>query len=245
MFDARTILDTLSREARAAAAEFDLDQKADQAKAAAQKVRERIETDPQARNAAIGVGGLLLAGLLGTSGGRRLTGDIAKTGAVAALGALAYRAWVNRQQGDAPGAAPPDQTPAALGHFPAETGENVSFNEAVVLAMVGAAGADGALDPEEKAVIARAMARAGLDEALADAIMADGLDAGGQEARILDAIAAGAITPNHAAELYAAAVIAAGEESAAETAFLKRLAERLGISPAYAASIRAEAYAEG
>jgi len=32
-----------------------------------------------------------MAGLLGTKGGRKIIGGVAKTGAVAALGALAYR----------------------------------------------------------------------------------------------------------------------------------------------------------
>ena len=58
---------------------------------------------------------------------------------------------------------------------------------------------------------------------------------------ILDKIAAGALSPNHAAQLYTAACVVTGDPTAEEAGFLGRLAARLGIAGAHAAAIRAEA----
>ncbi len=97
MFDARRVLDDMRRQASDLVKDFNVDEWLKNAAAAAEKVRTRIETDPNARTVAAGAGSLLLLGLLGTKGGRNLIGDVAKTGAVAALGALAYKAWRDRQ----------------------------------------------------------------------------------------------------------------------------------------------------
>ncbi|MEE9380935.1 MAG: DUF533 domain-containing protein, partial [Hyphomonadaceae bacterium] len=61
------------------------------------------------------------------------------------------------------------------------------------------------------------------------------------EDEALDQIAAGAFSPNHAAQLYAAAVVATGTPSDAEDAFLTRLAARLGIEASHAKALKEEA----
>lgn len=231
MFDARQILADLQRQAEAAARDFKVADRIEDAKAAAQKAKERLDADPKARTAAAAGGGLLLLGLLGTKGGRRLVGDIAQTGAVAALGALAYKAWADRQ-GRPAGDAKPEAI-AALG-YPTSPERDPEFAEAVVLAMVAAAHADGVIDEQEQKLIDAALARAGNEdrkfftgEAPQDEIFAR--------------LAAAAKSPNHAAELYAAATVMIGAPNPKEAGFLARLATTLGVDEANAAAIAAAA----
>lgn len=227
------ILAELKRQAGTVANEVDLDAKIGDAKAAAENIRVRIETDPAARNAAIGAGGLLLAGLLGTKGGRNVVGGLAKTGAVAALGAIAYKAWLNRDGSGAPvGDHTGDANSAGFGHG---DGTDPAFSNAVLTAMVASAYADGVFDAAERERIN--MAAAGLDDGAALAAFRNGFD----EARAIETIVAAARSPNQAAELFAAAAVMATNLSAGEKAFLDRLRDALGIAPAHADAILATA----
>lgn len=229
MIDFEKMLADLKAEAVKVAEQVDLDAKLEQGKQAAEDVRDRLDTDPKARMAAMGAGGLLLAGLLGTGGGRKLVGGVAKTGAVAALGALAYHAWQTRNGTDsrAPDAADVD----AAGYITDEMA-SPQFAEALIRVMVAAAHADGDLDVAEQAAIADALTGAGVsDEARALLL------AGGTEVDAFDAAVLAAQSPNHSAQIYAAASAVASGGDASERAFLQRLALRLGLSSEYAASI--------
>lgn len=228
--DVTAILKDLQVRAETAAKEFDLDSKVASAKETAQKVRERLETDERARNLTIG-GGVLLTALMATRGGRRLMGTVAKTGAAAALGALAYKAWQERrgashpQPGDTGYGSDSGQLAAA--GFVMDDAADPAFSRAVVHAMAAAAYADGAIDPAERAEIDGTGAAGDTDlEALVNGSM------GRQET--IELISLAARTPNHAAQLYAAAVLATGQQSPAESAFLSELAVALGVSPAHA-----------
>jgi len=229
MIDFEKMLADLKEEAAKVAEQVDLDAKIEQGKEAAGDVRERLETDPKARMAAAGAGGLLLAGLLGTRGGRSLVGGVAKTGAVAALGALAYHAWQTRNGADvdAPAAAQVD----AAGYITDEAA-SPQFAEALIRVMVAAAHADGELDAAEQSVIAEALKGAGVSEEARTMLLE-----GGHEVDAFDAAVLAAHSPNHAAQIYAAASAVAGGNDASERAFLNRLADRLGLSAQYAASI--------
>ena len=226
MIDAAQILADLQRQAQTALDEFDLDQTIDEAKGAADKVRDRLETDPQARTAAAGAGGLLLLGLLGTKGGRRLMGDVAKTGAAAALGALAYKAWNERRGANsAPKEAPPE--------FVIDVDADPAFSLALIRAMIAGAYADGALSAREEDLIRKVIDEGGFDNAevqnllLHDYALEDDIDA----------IAAAAETPNKAAQLYAAAALTADRNHEDGKRFLETLAKRLGVDPAYAEAL--------
>ena len=230
MQTAQDILEMLKVQAEEAAKALDIDKRIEDAREAAGKVRKRLEEDPQARNAAIG-GGMLLTALLATRGGRYLISGIAKTGAVAGLGALAYRAWQNRQ-GVAVQSNETSPSAKDVGYI---TGDNASpaFDRAVVIAMITAANADGQIDAGEREAITKATK----DDASKDFIIRI-LTGEVSEDEALDQIAAGAFSPNHASQLYAAAVVATGTVNEAEDAFLMRLAARLGIEASHAAELR-------
>jgi len=224
MIDAEKILSDLRQQAEEIARDFDVDAKVDQAKQAAGKVRERLETDPQARTVATGAGGLLLLSLLGTRGGRGLIGNIAKTGAVAALGALAYKTW-NERRGEEAGDPPPD--------FLVDVKDDPDFALAVIRAMIASSYADGVLDAEERKRVTDVIELSGGNEDTL-ALLMESRD----EAEDLDHIASAATTPNRAVQLYAAAATTANIENDAEAKFLDRLAEKLGIAPDYAEAIK-------
>lgn len=228
MIDFEKMLADLQTEARKVAEAVELERRVDEGKAAAGAVRERLETDPKARMAAAGAGGLLLAGLLGTKGGRNLIGGVAKTGAVAALGALAYRAWQSRET-----AAPDDDVDAAVkaGYVGIDNG-GPAFAEAIVRVMVATAHADGVLDEAERAAIEAEMRTLGADDETRMLLTQTV-----SEAALYEAILPHVLSPNHAAQLYAAASIVAGAREDGERGFLSRLANRLGVDPRHAAAM--------
>ena len=229
--DFQQILIDLQKQAKQAAKEHDLEGKLKKGKDLGEKALEKLKTDRNTQIAAAGAGALVAALLLGTKGGRRFVGGTAKTGAVFGLGVLAHRAWL-QSQGQKPSA---DAEPAQLGYVTAKRAEP-EFAEALVRTIIAAAWADGVIDEAEKVVIDGALKEAGLggkDRAI--------FDNARPEAETLDKIAAGALSPNHAAQLYAAACVVTGDPTAEEAGFLARLAVRLGIAEAHAAAIRQEA----
>jgi uncharacterized membrane protein YebE (DUF533 family) len=233
MLDARKVLANLQHEAELAMEDIQSSGALDKAKKAANGVRERLKSDPRARTIAAGAGGLLVLGMLGSKGGRRLIGDIAQTGAVAALGALAYKTWMERH-GRKAGANPVKEAGAA--GFPIDPAADPEFALAVVRAMLASAYADGVLDAHEQKIVDGALVKA--DLAPAERAM---LTNEVPEAETLRLIADAAKTPHHAAELYAAAIVSAGELNDRETAFLTKLADRLGLSADETSAIRESA----
>jgi uncharacterized membrane protein YebE (DUF533 family) len=154
--------------------------------------------------------GTLLGGLLG--GGRSAAGG---GGAVAVLGTLAMAALnAYAARSDAPPPAP-EAAPTLVG------GE---AERLILRAMIAAAKADGKLDAAEREKL---LARAGEGEAdpaaaaFVEAEMAAPLDAA--------AIAAGARTPEQAAQVYAASILAIEIDSEAERAYLRDLAAALNL----------------
>lgn len=239
----QNLLEDLQLRAGAALEDLDVDASLDQAKDTAYKVRERLQSDERARNLTIG-GGVLLAGLLATKGGRRLVGNVAKTGAVAALGALAYKAWQDRDRSSPPGPDDggqvqpldhdlPELEDVEAAGFVIDAQSDPAFARALVHAMATAAYADGAIDPGERTAIDGVVTTDDQDlKAL--------VDNSRSEEDCLELIALAARTPNHAAQLYSAAVIAISEQDPRESRFLARLASRLGVAPAHAEAIAHE-----
>lgn len=229
--DFQQILIDLQKQAKQAAKEHDLAGKMKKGKDLGEAALEKLKTDRNTQIAAAGAGALVTALLLGTKGGRRFIGGTAKTGAVFGLGVLAHRAWM-QSKGQKPSA---DAEPSQLGYVTAKKAEP-EFAEALVRTIIAAAWADGVIDEAETVVIDRALKEAGLggkDRAI--------LENTRPEAETLDKIAAGALSPNHAAQLYAAACVVTGDPTAEEAGFLSRLAARLAIAEAHAAAIRTEA----
>ena len=235
MIDFEKILANLQTEAAKVAEAVELERRLEQgkdmagdamekSKDLADQARERLETDPKARLAAAGAGGLLLAGLLGTKGGRKVIGGVAKTGAVAALGALAYRTWQARKD---PTDGEAEEARAA--GYVGQDNVDPKFSEAIVHVMIAAAHADGVLDEVERTAIEAEMIRLGASEeerTLFTQPMSD--------EELFDKIVYAAASPNHAAQLYAAASVVAGARDSKERVFLAKLAERLGVEPRHA-----------
>ena len=149
--DFKSLLEDLRQQASKTAEELELEKRMEQGKELGADVIEKIKTD---RNAQIKAGGgaILLAALLGTRGGRKIVGTTAKVGVVAGLGALAYRAWQQKNGQAVEG----DAAVEAAGYITDQRLDE-PFAEALVRTMVAAAWADGALDQAEHAAIADAL----------------------------------------------------------------------------------------
>ena len=230
MIDADKVFDDLQTQARRAVKEFDSVGVLGKAIEVTTDIRDRIKSDPQARTAAAGVGSLLLIAMIGSRGGRRFIGNVAQAGAVAALGALAYKAWMGRH-GKAVGDNPVKE--AAAAGFPIDTSSDPEFALAIIRVMLAAAYADGGIEAHERNAVDSAMAKANLTDE-ERAMLKNELPA----QATMSFLAAAAKTPNHAAELYAAAAAAAGDLNVREATFLANLAEALGLNSDEAAAIR-------
>lgn len=226
------------------------------------KIVNALQNDPNARRTAMAGGGGVAAGfaasmLMGKSG-RKMVGKAAKYGAVAALGGLAYHAWQNHQKnkdgGAAPGSAQPasassvpavdaeyEAAPANSAFLPAPTDEAAvdSLGKVLVRAMIAAAKADGKIDADEKAAIFERLGQMDLsaeDKAFVFDELSAPLD--------INAVVAGADTPEHAAEIYAASLVAIEADTTAEQAYLQMLAARLELEPGLVAEIHKAADAQ-
>jgi uncharacterized membrane protein YebE (DUF533 family) len=170
--------------------------------------------------------GGLLAVLLGTGVGRKLTGSALKLGSLAALGTVAYNAY-QKWQGQAGGAGKPvDQLTGP---------EAATRSLALLKAMVAAAKADGHIDDSERARIEGQLDTLALDpETLAffKAELAKPLD--------IKAVAALADSPAAAAEIYLTSLVVVDEQSEAERTYLKNLAAELKLAPELVAAIESQ-----
>lgn len=222
------------------------------------RILDALQNDPNARRTAmIGGGGVaagLAASMLMGGSGRKMLGKAAKYGAVAAIGGLAYHAWQKSRQnagGTAPaGQAAPVQTQGAVPVIdadyeaapansaflpaPADEAAHDALARALLRAMIAAAKADGKIDASEKE---RIFARLNTLELSAQdkAFVFDELSA----PLDINAVIAPATTPEIAAEIYAASLVAIESETPAEKAYLNMLAVRLGLDQAYVAEIHA------
>ncbi|MBM3586545.1 MAG: DUF533 domain-containing protein [Alphaproteobacteria bacterium] len=141
--------------------------------------------------------------------------------------------------GNAPGATKPaadDWAPVAAAPEEESSAETA---EALLMlrAMIAAAKADGAIAAEERRRITAQLDGAGLSPAARDKLLADF-----DKPLAPDALAKLASDPMLAAQLYAAAVVGAGEIAAAERAWLDQFAKALKLDRAAAAAIEARLY---
>ncbi len=198
-----------------------------------------------------GIGGGALAGglaglLLGTKQGRKIAGTAATVGGMALVGALAYGAYRNWQAGRAPAQAdarqpsvpllpPPRDTP----FMPASESEQQSLGKSLMRAMIAAAKADGHVDAAEQAAIFARMDTLDLD-AQEKAFVLDEL----RKPLDVDAVAQGARTPEQAAEIYVASLLAIDVDNPAERGYLSMLAARLRLDDALVAHLHATSEAQ-
>lgn len=200
--------------------------------------------------------GAAAGGILGLLLGGKKPKKLAKTaltyGGAAVVGGLAYRAWQNwqTQKAGGGGAAPaqaPQQAPAqqprqpiAMGSpdpvlpppgdtafLPDNEADQQDLSRALVRAMIAAAKADGHVTPEEQSRIFENLSALSLerdDQAFVLEELGKPLD--------IEAVAAEAKTPEQAAEIYAASLLAIDPSGPAERGYLGLLAARLKLDPA-------------
>ena len=175
--------------------------------------------------------GGLLALLLGTGSGRKLTGGALKVGGLAALGGLAYQAWRNWQGNDA-------GEPADIG-TPVDrlSGPEAEQRSRVLLrAMLAAARSDGHIDTAERSRIQDAIRQFGLEEAVLQ-LFEHELDAPVDAA----VIARDADSPETAAEIYLTSLMVIDPARPDERRYLQELAEYLKLAPGLVKELEARA----
>jgi uncharacterized membrane protein YebE (DUF533 family) len=180
-------------------------------------------------NADFGKGALAggaLGLLLGNRKMRKFGGKLAMYGGVAAVGALAYKAYgdYKRQQGDA------GVQPQTIDRVAAPEAE--AHSRAILRALVAAAKADGHIDAREREVIEGEFTRIDSDASLKDWLHAE-LEKPLDPAEVASA----ATTPEVASEMYLASLLAADEQSFMERAYLDELARQLKLDDALKARL--------
>ena len=187
-----------------------------------------------------------LALLLGSGRGRKVGGSLLRYGSVAALGAIAFKAYQDWQasqasQAAAQGSAPAQARPVppaqpALAQLPAPQAEQ--HCQAMLGAMIAAAKADGHMDERERELVEAELHRLEADPALRRWV-------DDQLRRPVDpaAVAAAAASPEMAAEIYLASAIVVDETTVMERAYLDELARQLRLAPALKAELERQASA--
>jgi len=186
----------------------------------------------------VAVGGVLGL-LLGTKRGRSIGGSALKYGSVAALGAVAFRAyseWQARQSAPTLASTPTSVTARPVQLLPEPEVE--VHSRAMFQALIAAAKSDGHLDDRERELIDAEMARLG-----ADASERRWLEA--ELRRPLDPaeVARAATTPELAAEMYLASLLVIDDTSFMERAYLDELARQLKLPAELKAELEQQARA--
>lgn len=173
-----------------------------------------------------GKGGAALAGgalglLLGSKKGRKMGGTVLTYGGLAALGAIAYKAYSNWQTQQQTTTTAGPQT---IDRIPPAQAEQHS--RAILIALIAAAKADGHVDERERQLIDGEIGKLTQDQELVtwvDLELKKPLDP--------SAIASVATTPEMAAEMYLASILVVDEENFMERAYLQELAKQLRLEP--------------
>lgn len=178
----------------------------------------------------------LVAAVLGTKTGRKLAGNVAAIGGIAAVAGLGYLAYQNYKSGQPPQTAPqpaPDAEtpllppPADSPFHPQSSALSNDFALMLVRAMIAAAKADGHIDEAERAAIMDKVHAVDLgreaEEFLA-AELANPMD--------IDELVAAARTEEQKVELYTATRLTIDPDTRAERGYLDLLAGRLGLPDA-------------
>jgi uncharacterized membrane protein YebE (DUF533 family) len=182
-----------------------------------------------------GIGGGAAAGglaalLMGSRSGRKMAGTALQLGGMAVVGALAYKAYQDWQRGKAvtqstvPALLPP---PADTPFLPSREFEQQSLSRHLLRAMISAAKSDGHIDAKEQTAIFAEMDKMNLaadDKAFVVDELRKPLD--------VDAVASGVRTPEEAASIYTASLLAIDIDNPSERAYLGLLAARLKLDDA-------------
>lgn len=221
--DAKSILEDLFQNSKAAASKgISL---AEESLGVPESGESRDQMLSGMKKGALAAGALAL--LLGTSGGRKLTGTAVKLGGLAAVGGLAYKAYTNWQS--------QQQTTAGHSGTPIGDLEDAAAQDRSLLlvrAMISAARADGHLDETEKANIAKQIDNFGLDTNTAGFLLGE-LN---QPVDVAD-LAKACHSAEECAELYLASAMVIDVDEPEERAYLDRLASSLNLDPGLASAL--------
>jgi uncharacterized membrane protein YebE (DUF533 family) len=205
------------------------------------QVKEWVQNNQMAAGAAAGgLGGLVL----GTRTGRSAATTAAKLGALVMIGGLAYKAYQNYAQGRAVlGGAGAEAGVPAIGFSAAPSGSGfepdaITNDDAVlyIRAMIGAAAADGRIDPKEHQSILGGLEQAGFGGE-ARAFIEQEIQSPATAADLASAVT----SAGQAVQVFTAARLAVDVDTEEEHAYLVELAERLQLDPQLVAHIDAEA----
>lgn len=180
-----------------------------------------------------GKGSAALAGgalgyLLGSRKGRKLGGKVLTYGGLAALGALAYKAYDNWQQTNQAAASVTPQTIDKVG-----ANEVDQHCKAILIAVIAAAKADGHIDDRERQIIDAEVAKLTADTELLRFV-----DTQLQKALDPADVASQAKSREMAAEMYLASVLVIDDESFMERSYLNELAKQLQLPEGLQAELK-------
>lgn len=180
----------------------------------------------------------LAAAILGTKTGRKLAGNVATLGGLAAIAGLGYLAYRNYQSGAKPQGVPQDmaalQPPTDSPFHPQSATLSNDFALTLLRAMIAAAKADGHIDAFERQNIMQKVHEVDLGaeaEAFLARELADPID--------LDALVAAGRTEEQRVEIYTASRLAIDPDTRAERGYLDLLAGRLKLPDALVDHIEA------
>lgn len=188
-----------------------------------------ISTDTLKGAAMGGLAGLLL----GSKQGRKLGGSALQIGGLAVLGGLAYKAWQNWEQQKVGNS--PANGAEATAFLPGQEAARNELSITLLSAMISAAKSDGHIDATEQERIFAKIDDGDLSASEKGFLM-DQI----RKPLDIDAIAAKATTPELAAEIYAASLLAIDPDDPKETAYLNTLASRLKLDSRLRASLETE-----
>jgi len=179
--------------------------------------------------------GALAAGavaiLLGTKGGRKLTGTALKVGGLAAAGGIAFKAY-NEWQAKQKGATIVDTGTPIIDLEEAEANKR---SEAIVKAMITAAKSDGHVDDEEQKLISLKIGSLGMEQDITSFLMKE-LNKPMDVAEVV----ASSDSPEAAAEIYLASAMVVDLDAPDERKYMDSLAAGLEIDAALAKELEAK-----
>ncbi|MBX2869431.1 MAG: tellurite resistance TerB family protein [Acidiferrobacterales bacterium] len=167
-----------------------------------------------------------LAILLGTKGGRSITGGALKLGGLAAIGGLAYKTYKDWQAGNGN-----DDTNSAFEEVELET-VSEDHGRLILSAMIAAAKADGHIDDNERTGLQNYIDRIGESPELSAYVereLSKPLDPGD--------IASKVSSQEVAAEVYLASLLIIDQENFMAKSYLEGLARALALPPELVASL--------
>lgn len=197
-----------------------------------------------------GVAGGLASSLLTSKSGRKMGKKALKVGGVAAVGALAYTAFQRYNNPQTTAAVTPAANnsideilpaPPGSAFLPEENNQKASdaLGLTLIRAMIAAARADGRLDAKESQIIFQKINSLGLDSESQNILvqeMGHPVD--------VDAIVNSAGSPEIAAEIYIASLVAIDVDNTAEESYLAMLAARMQLPPGLVRELEAQVAAQ-